>query len=104
MRTQICDVDGSTRKTATSKLLGLLNSEATRPTEKLRELVSLVNMGLIWRLATPTPKEREARKATDCTILATTWIKSARSSSHAYQTHASSASSMTSTAFPSASG
>src|SRR6218665_735332 len=103
----LCDVDGSMRKTMKSKLLDLFNSEATRPTEKPWKFDSLVDMGLIWRLAIPTPEDREVRNWTDRsrpTIVATTWINySALSSSHASQMHASKASSMTSTTSPSAS-
>ena len=85
-------------------MLDLFNSEAIRPTEKPREFVSLMNMGLIWRLAIPTPKDREVKNRTNrSTIIATTWLNSALSSSHASQMHASTASSMTSTISPSAS-
>jgi len=100
----LCDVDGSMRKTMKSKLLDLFNSEATRPTEKPWKFASLVDMGLIWRLAIPTPEDREVRNRTDrSTIVATTWKKSALSSSHASQMHAWTASSMTSTTSHSAS-
>ena len=54
------NVDGSMRKTAKSKLLQLFNLDPVA--EKPRDYISLVDMGLIWRLATPTPDGREARR------------------------------------------
>ncbi|MES9880814.1 MAG: hypothetical protein ABW185_08030 [Sedimenticola sp.] len=54
------NVDGSMRKTAKSNLLQLFNLDPV--VEKPSDYVSLVDMGLIWRLATPTPEDREARK------------------------------------------
>lgn len=54
------NVDGSMRKTCKSKLLHLFNKDPVP--EKPRNLISLVDMGLIWRLATPTPEDREATK------------------------------------------
>ena len=54
------NVDGSMRKTAKSKLLDLFNFVPIA--NKPRDHVSLVDMGLIWRLATLTPEDREARK------------------------------------------
>jgi hypothetical protein len=54
------NVDGSMRKTAKSKLLELFNLDPVA--EKPRGHVSLVDMGLIWRLATPTAEDREAKK------------------------------------------
>ena len=48
------------RITAKSKLLDLLNLDPIA--EKPRDHVSLVDMGLIWRLAIPTPDDREASK------------------------------------------
>lgn len=54
------NVDGSMRKTVKSKLLGLFSLE---PVPKVpQNHVSLVDMDLIWRLATPTPEDREAKK------------------------------------------
>ena len=54
------NVDGSMRKTMKSKLLDLfsLDPVAIPP----QDYISLVAMGMIWRLATPTPDDREARK------------------------------------------
>ena len=48
------------RKTAKSKLLDLFSLQAVDsiPTD----YVSVVDMGLIWRLATPTPLDYEARE------------------------------------------
>ena len=54
------NVDGSMRKTGKSKLLELFNLDPVD--EEPRDHVSLVDMGMIWRLATPTPEDREARK------------------------------------------
>ena len=54
------NVDGSMRKTAKSKMLDLFNLEPIA--EKPLDHISLVDMGLIWRLATPTSDDREARK------------------------------------------
>ena len=54
------NVDGSMRKTAKSKLLEVFSLEPVD--EEPQDHVSLVDMGLIWRLATPTPDDREARK------------------------------------------
>ncbi len=48
------------RNTAKSNLLQLFNLDPV--VEKPSDYVSLVDMGLIWRLATPTPEDREARK------------------------------------------
>ncbi|KAJ4921109.1 hypothetical protein JOQ06_022699 [Pogonophryne albipinna] len=56
------NVDGSMRKTVKSKLLKLFNLDPV--IEDPRDHCSLVDMGLIWRLATPTPEDREARKCT----------------------------------------
>ena len=47
-------------KTAKSRLLDLFNLDPIA--EKPPDNVSLVDMGLIWRLAIPTPDDREARK------------------------------------------
>ena len=54
------NVDGSMHKTAKSKLLELFNLDPVD--EEPENFVSLVDMGLIWRLATPTPEDRETRK------------------------------------------
>ena len=54
------NVDGSMRKTVKSKLLELFNLDPV--IDDPRDHCSLVDMGLIWRLATPTPEDREARK------------------------------------------
>ena len=48
--------DGSIRNTQKSKALEKCNMFLT--TNRPREYVSLVNMGFIWRLATPTPANR----------------------------------------------
>ncbi|KAJ4927219.1 hypothetical protein JOQ06_014954, partial [Pogonophryne albipinna] len=50
------NVDGSVK----SKLLELFNLDPV--IEDPQDHCSLVDMGLIWRLATPTPEDREARK------------------------------------------
>ena len=54
------NVDGSMRKTVKSKLLELFKLDPE--IEKPRDHISLVDMGLIWRLATPTPEDRETGK------------------------------------------
>lgn len=54
------NVDGSMRKTVKSKMLEVFTLEPVP--EKPHNHVSLVDMGMIWRLATPTPEDREARK------------------------------------------
>ena len=54
------NVDGSMRKTCKSKLLQLFSMEPV--TEIPQSHISLVDMGLIWRLATPIPEGREAKK------------------------------------------
>jgi hypothetical protein len=54
------NVDGSMIKTVKSKLLELFKLDPV--IEKPRDHVSLVDMGLIWRLATPTPEDRESGK------------------------------------------
>ena len=54
------NVDGSLRKTCKSKLLQLFSMELV--TEIPQGYISLVDMGLIWRLATPTPEDREAKR------------------------------------------
>ena len=51
------NIDGSIRK---SKLLQLLSMEPV--TEIPLGYISVVDMGLIWRLATPTPEDREAKR------------------------------------------
>ncbi|KAF3833219.1 hypothetical protein F7725_026884 [Dissostichus mawsoni] len=50
----------SMRKTVKSKSLELFNLDPV--IEDPRDHCSLVDMGLIWQLATPTPEDREARK------------------------------------------
>ena len=52
----VYNVDGSMRKTQKSKLLEkfLLAPVLEVP----REYVSLIDMGYIWRLATPTPEDK----------------------------------------------
>ena len=57
------NVDGSMRKTVKSKMLEQFNLDLI--TEELEDHISLVDMGKIWRLATPTPEDREARKRDD---------------------------------------
>ncbi|KAJ4940036.1 hypothetical protein JOQ06_029467 [Pogonophryne albipinna] len=54
------NVDGSMRKTVKSKLLELFNLDPV--IEDPQDHCSLVDMGLIWRLSTLTPEDREARK------------------------------------------
>ena len=54
------NVDGSLRKTAKSKLLQCFSRE--RYIEELLSYISLVDMGLIWRLATPTADDRDCKK------------------------------------------
>lgn len=49
------NVDGSMHKTVKSKLLELFSLEPVP--EVPQNHVSLVDMGLIWRLATPTPED-----------------------------------------------
>ena len=56
----VFNVDGSMRKTCKSKLLQLFSMEPV--TEITQGYTSLVDMGLIWRLATPTPEDREAKR------------------------------------------
>ena len=56
----VYNVDGSMRKTSKSKLLQLFNLDPVGGQPKGH--ISLVDMGLIWRLATPTPEDREAKK------------------------------------------
>ena len=52
----LCNIDGSMRKTVKSKLFELLNLNPV--TVEPRDHVSLVDMELIWWLATPTYKDR----------------------------------------------
>ena len=54
------DVDGLMCKTAKSKILDLFCLKAVD--ENPTDYVSVVDMGLIWRLATPTYFDDEARK------------------------------------------
>ena len=54
------NVDGPMRKTAKSKLLDLFNIQAIG--DRPHEYISLIDMGLMWRLATPTSEDREAIK------------------------------------------
>lgn len=57
--------DGSMRKTAKSKLLDYFSLEPTSTT--LDDYVSIIDMGMIWRLASPTAEDREAkRRDGDC--------------------------------------
>ena len=53
------NVDGSLRKTAKSKLLQSFTRE---PQLNPNEFTSLVDMGLIWRLTTPTSDDRDGKK------------------------------------------
>ena len=53
-------VDGSMRKTVKSKLLDLFNLDPIG--ENPNEYISLVDMGCIWHLATPTPEDSESKK------------------------------------------
>ena len=57
------NVDGSMRKTCKSKLLHKFNLDLVA--EKPQGHISLVDMGLIWRLATPTSEDCEAIKDID---------------------------------------
>ncbi|CAL8305346.1 unnamed protein product [Merluccius merluccius] len=54
------DVDGSICKIVKSKLLELFNLDPV--IEEPQDHISLVNMGFIWWLATPTTEDPEARK------------------------------------------
>ena len=54
------NVDRSMRKTVKSKLLQLFNLDPV--TEKPQSYVSLVDMGMIWWQATPTPEDHEGKK------------------------------------------
>ncbi|KAL8573120.1 hypothetical protein ACOMHN_027380 [Nucella lapillus] len=54
------NVDGSFRKTMKSKMLELFNKDPVA--QKPQTYISIVDMGMIWRLATPTPDDLEARK------------------------------------------
>ncbi len=56
----VYNIDGSMRKTAKSTLLDLFNLDPVA--ERPRHQISLVDMGLMWRLATPTPIDHEERK------------------------------------------
>ena len=59
----IFNVDGSMRKICKSKLLEFFDLDPV--VRKPHNYVSLVDMGLIWRLATPTPEDREAKNGMD---------------------------------------
>ena len=54
----VYNVDGSMRKTKKSKLLEKFL--LTPVLEVPREYASLIDMGYIWRLATPTPEDKES--------------------------------------------
>ena len=54
------NVDGSMRKTSKSLLLQLFQLNPVL--EKPHDFISIVDMGLIWRLATPNSEDRETRK------------------------------------------
>ena len=54
------NVDGSMRKTSKCKQLQLFKLDPV--CDKPKQYASLVDMGLIWRLATPTAEDRESRK------------------------------------------
>ena len=54
-------VDGSKRKTTKSKLLETLNMNNVIH-ELQGDYSSIVDMGMIWRLAIPTPVDRESAK------------------------------------------
>ena len=56
----IFNVDGSIRHTTKSKLLEHLSLQPVLI--KPSWYCSIVNMGLIWRLATPTPDDRETKR------------------------------------------
>ena len=89
------NIDGSMCKTAKCKLLEMFNLEPVA--EKPCGHVSLVDMGLIWRLATPTAEDRESKKRDGSEYHWSGYLdKIALSSSHATLMHASSSSSTTS--------
>ena len=54
------NVDGSMRKTSKSKLLELFKLDPVP--DMPQDHASLMDMGLIWRIATPTSDDREARR------------------------------------------
>lgn len=54
------NADGSMRKTMKSKLLDQFNLDPVA--QEPDNYVGIVDMGMIWRLATPTPEDREAKK------------------------------------------
>ena len=56
----VFNVDGSMRKTCKSKLLQEFTLDSV--SEKPQNHISLVDMGLIWRLATPSSDDREAKQ------------------------------------------
>ena len=59
-RLSMFNVGGSLCKTCKSKLLQLFSMEPV--TEIPQGYISLVDMGLIWRLATPTPEDHETKR------------------------------------------
>lgn len=54
------NVDGSMRKTAKSKLLDFFDLKTV--SQPSSEYIALVDMGLLFRLATPTPEDREIKR------------------------------------------
>ena len=56
----VFNVDGSMHKTCKSKLLQEFTLDPV--SKKPHNHISLVDMGLIWRLATPSSEDREAKK------------------------------------------
>ena len=56
----IFNVDGSFRRTAKHKLLEHMNLQPT--TDKPEVYYSLIDMSMLFRLATPTPEDREKKK------------------------------------------
>lgn len=51
------NVDGSMRKTPKSKLLENFNIIST--VNDASQYISIIDMGFLWRLATPSPDDRE---------------------------------------------
>ena len=53
-------VDGSMRRTAKNKILDMLKLKTVA--DEPRDHIAIIDMGMIWRLATPTSKDREIKK------------------------------------------
>ena len=56
----VFNADGSMHKTCKSKLLQHFALDPV--SEKPHQYISIIDMGLIWRLATPSQEDREAKK------------------------------------------